>query len=96
MVHIKNNILSSNGNRQISISSSLTHLVVSHNLYHEPESVGSGANDDAPVFGDPLFVNPSTNDFHLQANSPAIDAGIDVGLPYVGAAPDLGAFEVGQ
>jgi parallel beta-helix repeat protein len=96
IVSIKNNILSSNGNRQISISSSWTHLVVSHNLYHQPESIGSGANDDAPIFGDPLFINPSTGDFHLQAGSPAIDAGVDVGLPYVGAAPDLGAFEVGQ
>jgi parallel beta-helix repeat protein len=94
-VTIKNNILSSNGNRQISISSSLTHLVVSHNLYHQPESIGSGANDDAPVFGDPLFVNPSAGDFHLQANSPAIDAGVDVGLPYSGAAPDIGAYEYG-
>jgi parallel beta-helix repeat protein len=95
-VTIKNNILSSNGNRQISISSSLTHLVVSHNLYHQPESIGSGTNDDTPIFGDPLFVNPSAGDFHLQANSPAIDAGMDVGLPYVGTAPDIGAYEVGQ
>lgn len=95
-VTIKNNILSSNGNRQISISSSLTHLVVSHNLYHQPESIGSGANDDSPVFGDPLFVNPSAGEFHLQANSPAIDAGVDVGLPYVGTAPDIGAYENGQ
>jgi parallel beta-helix repeat protein len=95
-VTIKNNILSSNGDEQISISSSLTHLVVSHNLYHQPESIGSGANDDSPVFGDPLFVNPSAEDFHIQANSPAIDAGVDVGLPYSGSAPDLGAFEYGQ
>jgi parallel beta-helix repeat protein len=95
-VTIKNNILSSNGNRQISISSSMTHLVVSHNLYHQPESMGSGTNDDTPIFGDPLFVNPSAGDFHLQANSPAIDAGMDVGLPYVGTAPDIGAYEYGQ
>lgn len=92
-VTIKNNILSSNRSKQISISSSLTHLVVSHNLYHQPESIGSGTNDDSPVFGDPLFVNPSAGDFHLQANSPAIDAGVNVGLPYNGAAPDIGAYE---
>jgi parallel beta-helix repeat protein len=95
-VTIKNNILSSNGSRQISISSSLTHLVVNHNLYHQPEAIGSGATDDAPVFGDPLFVNPSADDFQLQASSPAIDAGMDVGLPYIGVAPDLGAYEYGQ
>ena len=30
---------------------------------------------------------------HLLADSPCIDAGIDVGLPYYGIAPDMGAFE---
>jgi hypothetical protein len=31
--------------------------------------------------------------FHLQTGSPAINAGIYVGLPFSGTAPDLGAFE---
>jgi hypothetical protein len=31
----------------------------------------------------------------LAAGSPLIDKGIDVGLPFSGAAPDLGAFETG-
>jgi len=35
---------------------------------------------------DPAFL-------HLSADSPAIDAGVDLGRPYSGAAPDLGAFE---
>jgi hypothetical protein len=30
---------------------------------------------------------------HLTADSPAVDAGVDVGLSYRGGAPDLGAFE---
>jgi hypothetical protein len=34
------------------------------------------------------------NDFaRLAANSDLIDAGVDVGLPHCGSAPDLGAFE---
>jgi hypothetical protein len=32
---------------------------------------------------------------HLKAGSPLIDKGTNVNLPYVGAAPDLGAFEYG-
>ncbi len=40
---------------------------------------------------DPLFI--SSSDFHLQSNSPMIDHGINVGLPYNGSAPDIGAFE---
>jgi hypothetical protein len=43
--------------------------------------------------GDPLFVNRAAGDLHLQPSSPAIDAGVYVGLPYNGAAPDLGALE---
>lgn len=42
---------------------------------------------------DPLFADSMNNDFHLQAGSPAIDAGVEVGLPFNGSAPDLGAFE---
>jgi Right handed beta helix region len=52
----------------------------------------------------PLFVNPSGADFRLcrgvgspvtgcPGRSPAIDAGVNVGLPFSGAAPDLGAEE---
>ena len=40
---------------------------------------------------DPLFVGD--DDFHLQLGSPCIDAGKDIGLPYYGSAPDMGAFE---
>jgi hypothetical protein len=40
---------------------------------------------------DPLFM--STRDFRLQTSSPAINAGLNVGLPYLGANPDIGAYE---
>ena len=52
----------------------------------------------------PLFANPSGADFRLcrgvgspmagcPGRSPAIDAGVNVGLPFSGTAPDLGAEE---
>ena len=53
-------------------------------------------NGALPNYGqDPKVVNPtgSPPDLHLQSDSPAIDQGIDVGLPYNGVAPDLGAYE---
>jgi hypothetical protein len=36
---------------------------------------------------------PRLAHFHLAQGSDLVDAGVDVGLPYAGAAPDLGAFE---
>ncbi|RNL77625.1 DUF1565 domain-containing protein [Nocardioides marmorisolisilvae] len=45
---------------------------------------------------DPLFVNQSTHDFHLQSTSPAIDAGMlipGIADSYNGSAPDDGAYE---
>src|SRR5439155_1154222 len=40
-------------------------------------NMGAATTADHNLFGvDPLFVNPTANNFHLQAGSPAIDAGI--------------------
>jgi hypothetical protein len=42
------------------------------------------------LVADPLFVDSLG---HLSAGSPCIDAGIDVGLPFTGTAPDIGRWE---
>jgi len=58
----------------------------------------TGYDNNSPVPADPLFVSAGT-DFSLQAGSPAINAGVDVGLTtdYLGNAivglPDIGAYE---
>lgn len=57
--------------------------------------IDSGQDANSPAPADPLFVNPGADDFSLQAGSPAINAGIDVGLPFTGSAPDLGYKEYG-
>jgi Right handed beta helix region/PKD domain len=57
-----------------------------------------GATD---VTADPLYVARATGDFRLLPGSPAVNAGVDVGLDvngpapgnYNGTAPDLGALE---
>ncbi len=36
---------------------------------------------------------PKMTFLYLADDSPLVDAGVDVGLPFLGAAPDLGAFE---
>ncbi|RMG65695.1 MAG: hypothetical protein D6715_08115 [Calditrichaeota bacterium] len=45
---------------------------------------------------DPRFVDPGNQNFQLTRESPCVDAGTPVGLPYLGRAPDLGAFELTQ
>ncbi|HEX5125996.1 MAG TPA: pectate lyase, partial [Rhodocyclaceae bacterium] len=37
---------------------------------------------------------PATSLFRLSSSSKMIDKGVNVGLPFLGAAPDLGAFEL--
>ncbi|MBI3658418.1 MAG: hypothetical protein HY232_18595 [Acidobacteria bacterium] len=51
----------------------------------------TGLNGNVSV--DPHFEDAERRNYHLQPASPCIDAGIDVGLPYAGKAPDLGAYE---
>jgi hypothetical protein len=66
----------------------------------------NNANDNAPLWpgGNPtnyiysnnLSVNPlfvGGSDYTLQSNSPMINAGANVGLPYNGSAPDIGYIE---
>jgi len=54
---------------------------------------------------DPMFVNPSTGDFHLLISSPCIDAGTELGAPFFdldqiprpsGLGFDIGCYEFVQ
>jgi len=75
------------------------------NLSNEPlplnglgEIVDINANGDScdayyNILLDPHFVNPDSCDFHLAETSPCRNAGFDIGLPFGGHAPEIGAFE---
>ncbi len=88
-----NNIIALNDEEGI-VGNAIANSAISHNLFqfrhdwHEPVGTDN-------VIGDPLFVDPSNDDFHLQGGSPAIDNGLEMGLPYAGTAPDIGAYEFG-
>ncbi|QSG11333.1 hypothetical protein HSBGL_0903 [Halapricum desulfuricans] len=78
--------------------------VLRNNLSHEGTvSTGSVVNDQYNSWNlgisEPSFesTDPTSTDFlRLSPDSPAIDAGTDVGLSFEGDAPDLGAYETGS
>ena len=93
-IEFRNNIIYQVTNGIFTINPSLAHT---HNMFYDLsgtmyQGTGVGAGETT---ADPKFVNAAARDFHLQIGSPAIDAGFDVGLPFNGTAPDLGAFETG-
>ncbi len=62
---------------------------------------GSILTGTVNIWGDPHFQAPGSGNFHIDANSAAINAGVDAGVLWdingiprpVGAAPDIGADE---
>ena len=64
------------------------------NVTHTNNMFWPASTAPSPLGTAETAQNPDLNaDYTLQAGSPAIDAGVYVGLPYNGSAPDLGAFE---
>ncbi len=61
------------------------------NLPDWPAGNPSNYTYSANLSVDPQFV--SVTDFHLQASSPVIDKGVNLGLSFLGAAPDIGCYE---
>ena len=53
----------------------------------------SGATGSNNINANPQFVDAGNLDFQLMETSPCIDAGIDIGLEYIGEAPDMGCYE---
>lgn len=91
---IKNNIFSHLREGTVSFWSGINGVTYANNMFFFVPAgmpdVGWGPGGFA---GDPRYVDPAALDFTLRANSPAIDAGVDVGLSFEGNAPDIGAFE---
>lgn len=95
-ITVVNNILSAQpGMNHIFNSSYAQNIQLSNNLYNRTPMLVA-VTPSTYVVGDPKFVNESTQIFLLQLDSPAIDAGLDIGLPFSGKAPDIGAFENAQ
>ena len=73
-----------------------------YNLFHgnmiDTLGAGGSVTNDHPVFGDPRFVDPAHDDYHLGLGSAAIDAGPAIGVftDIDGdARPQGGGFDLG-
>lgn len=53
----------------------------------------TGRDQHSPPPQNPLFIDPDNNDFRLHPGSAAINQGKNVGLPFNGPKPDIGAYE---
>lgn len=98
-VTIQNNIIATprNSSYHVQNREGASGIVVQRNLYWQGGKPKlAGVSDTQALYGDPLFNNAAAFDFTLKEKSPAINQGLHVGLPFEGAAPDLGAMEFGS
>lgn len=110
-VVVRNNICSQSTEAQIVLNDPIQlGVTVDHNLidgFRDDKGVWKEerwieVRGDDVVTGNPRFVNPIGGDFHLRADSPAIDKGSSVGGPSVdydgnrrpeGSGVDIGPYE---
>ena len=101
-VNIKNNIIRYFDSGCVTIStvssSAIQYNIFNGNGSNTPSHSGATVNNNST--SDPLFV--SSSDLHLQAGSPGINTGIDLGISYdfesypVTPPPNIGAYESGS
>jgi hypothetical protein len=72
-------------------------MYTSYNLYYlnTADTLDVTMDDGHNVFADPKFVSTvsGSEDLRLAVGSPALEAGVNVGLPFIGTAPEIGAYE---
>lgn len=107
-ITLKNNIFNINsGQKAIQSSGSVSS---NNNVFSQQHSgmingystlaawVSASGNDGASLVGNPSFLNPGSNDFHVQTNSPAVNKGTNVNLSrdfYGGSVPQSGTPDCG-
>ncbi len=105
-IQVVNNIFSNN-TTNISQSGNVPQNNIDSNCFNPvpspSEPIGKNSIPNVNVSNpDPLFVNPASRDFHLQQNSPCIEAGINVNGPNSfdgalnGGKSDIGAYGGGN
>ncbi|MBK8494111.1 MAG: T9SS type A sorting domain-containing protein [Chitinophagaceae bacterium] len=103
-INIRNNIIQGFGAYPVrgSNPTNITGCFVTHNDFYLNGNNNAvswpGGNPANYTYNNNISQNPlfvSATNFSLQATSPCIDAGVNVGIPYNGSAPDMGYVEYG-
>ncbi len=108
-LNIKNNIISNNQAEAVTIYNYSNLDFKNNNVFNNRFSATSpvenyanfagGLSDQTGINGnisvDPLFVNSASNNYNLMTTSPCLNTGINVGLPFFGADPEIGTYELG-
>ncbi len=90
---VKNNIFANCGPALDGHDAGCT-IVNSNNLfYNTTPTTGCAVLGENNVTGDPLFIDAANGDFRISDQSPAVNAGVDVGFDFEGPRPDIGAYE---
>ncbi|MDD2680847.1 MAG: right-handed parallel beta-helix repeat-containing protein [Patescibacteria group bacterium] len=75
---MRNNIFFFTNETAGGLQNSSQYTVITENNFYYPNFRGAGSST-TNIIGNPLFVNPLIGDFRLQAESPAIGSGVNVG-----------------
>jgi parallel beta-helix repeat protein len=102
---IFNNTVYNNAGDGMDVGPGVIAVIRNNIIYNNGRAIWNQSNDatiDHNLTSDPLFVDPASHDFTLQAASPAIDAGLtlsEVRYDYEkvprpqGGGYDIGAYE---
>jgi hypothetical protein len=100
-VTIKNNISYDGQTGMVECSSgNFSNIVVSNNLSDSGEKTapcpGTVTFSNNLTSMSPGFVDALARNYTLNSGSPAIDRGVNIGLQFIGTAPDIGRYEFGM
>ncbi len=101
IISVRNNIFVIGGEEKEKVCAE-GNFIHTNNLYYLLDGASVGFDlSSGEMVADPLFINLDKDDYHPGKNSPAIDAGINLGYTSdfdgkpvpSGKRPDIGAFE---
>ncbi|MBN1810734.1 MAG: hypothetical protein JXA14_02750 [Anaerolineae bacterium] len=80
---LTNTIIAGHSSVGITVTAGSTATLEATLWYNSGPDTGGGGNieiDAGNIYKDPAFADPTTRDYHLTFDSPAVDAGVNAGV----------------